>query len=139
MDQSHQKGLEPRVQGGTVEGSVEGCSEGGEASSEDQTCLRGGGADHEAKAGRLRGPGRRTEVTECGPNRGDAFMLSKEGGAEVGGELKYTGWRVSAGRVSQRGHTRALHGRDEGYGGKVKEEAQEGPRRLSLRAGVEEN
>ena len=46
-------------------------------------------------------------------------------------------------RQPEEAHTglsmRALHGRDEGRGGKVKGGAQEGPRRSSLRAGEEEN
>jgi hypothetical protein len=112
--------------------------------SEDEVRLRGSGTDHETKAGGFRGPGRRAEVTELGPDRDDTVGLSEEGGAKVWGELKNTGWRVSAGRVSQRGHTRIYRGGRstcgvEAMGGEVKGEAQEGPCRLSLRAGVEEN
>ena len=47
----------------------------------------------------------------AGPDRGDAVWLGEKGGTEMRGELKDTGWRVSAGRVSQRGHTRIHRGR----------------------------
>ena len=59
------------------------------------------GADHEAEP---RGLGRTSggaQVVEGGPNGGDAARLGKEGPGEAGGEGKYGGWRVSAGRDSQ--------------------------------------